>query len=185
MSVNVAPRQLCDPGFVDLVTSALQLHGLAPSALVLEITERMLTAQEPQTVSAMHRLTDLGVGIAVDDFGTGYAALGYLRRFPVSTLKIDRSFVSGVDSSADDHALVEAIIRLGETFGLNLVAEGIQTCGQRDALMALGCDQGQGFLYSRALPGAEAAAYILLQSAADLDPGYAPRTQYPEGEPVL
>ena len=165
MSVNVAPRQLCDPGFVDMVTSALTLHGLAPSALVLEITERMLTAQEPHTVTAMHQLTDLGVGIAVDDFGTGYAALGYLRRFPISTLKIDRSFVSGVDSSADDHALVEAIIRLGETFDLNLVAEGIQTRGQRDALMALGCRQGQGFLYSRALPGAEAAAHILLQSA--------------------
>jgi EAL domain-containing protein (putative c-di-GMP-specific phosphodiesterase class I) len=164
MSVNVAPRQLCDPGFVDLVTSALTLHGLAPSALVLEITERMLTAQEPQTVLAMRQLTELGVGVAVDDFGTGYAALGYLRRFPISTLKIDRSFVSGVDSSADDHALVEAIIRLGETFGLNLVAEGIQTRGQRDALMALGCRQGQGFLYSRALPAAEASAYILLQS---------------------
>jgi diguanylate cyclase (GGDEF)-like protein len=172
LSVNVAPRQLADPDFVDYVEHALDLHGLSPSGLVLEITERTLTVQEPQIVSSMQRLSRLGVGLAVDDFGTGYAALGYLRRFPVTTLKIDRSFVSGVDTSTDDRALVAAIIRLGETLNLSLVAEGIETVDQRDALIALGCTQGQGFLYARALPPEELSAYISTQSATGADHTY-------------
>ncbi len=168
VSVNVAPRQLADPEFVDYVTQALDIHGLPPQGLVLEITERTLTVQEPQIVSSMRRLTALGVGLAVDDFGTGYAALGYLRRFPVTTLKVDRSFVTGLDGSADDQALVAAIIRLGETLNLSLVAEGIETVQQRDALIALGCTQGQGFLYARALPPEEIRAYISIRSATDV-----------------
>jgi diguanylate cyclase (GGDEF)-like protein/PAS domain S-box-containing protein len=169
MNVNVAPRQLDDPGFVDGVIAALQLHGLAPAALTLEITERTLTLKEPQVVRSMQRLREIGVGLAVDDFGTGYAALGYLRRFPVSALKIDRSFVMDVETSADDRALVAAIIGIGENLGLTMVAEGIETQGQRETLVALGCMTGQGFLYAPGLPAAQAAAYIADQSASDLD----------------
>ncbi len=172
VSVNVAPRQLADPEFVDYVTRALEVHGLPPRGLVLEITERTLTVQEPQIVSSMRRLTELGVGLAVDDFGTGYAALGYLRRFPVTTLKVDRSFISGLAGSADDRALVAAIIRLGETLNLSLVAEGIETVQERDALIALGCAQGQGFLYARALPVEEIRPYISTRSATDVDHTY-------------
>jgi EAL domain-containing protein (putative c-di-GMP-specific phosphodiesterase class I) len=166
MTVNVAPRQLRDPGFVAHVTAALTLHALDPHALTIEITERTLVAQDSQIVLTMQRLKTLGVGLAVDDFGTGYAALGYLRRFPVTTLKIDRSFVSGVDRAGDDHALVEAIIRLGETFGLDVVAEGIETSKQRDALLALGCEQGQGFLFAAALEPVDFTP-VLLGNADD------------------
>jgi EAL domain-containing protein (putative c-di-GMP-specific phosphodiesterase class I) len=175
MSVNVAPRQLADPGFVDIVTRALVRHGLPASVLTLEITERTLTAENPQIVLAMEQLKDLSVGLAIDDFGTGYAALGYLRRFPVTTLKIDQSFVNGVDKSTNERSLVEAIIRLGETFELDLVAEGIETPRQRDALRALGCEQGQGFLYARGLSAPNVAAYIQQQSQTQATPtGLAP-----------
>jgi EAL domain-containing protein (putative c-di-GMP-specific phosphodiesterase class I) len=121
----------------------------------------------------MDRLRSLGVRLALDDFGTGYSALAYLRRFPVTSLKIDRSFVSGLTHSNDDRALVEAIIRLGETFGLELVAEGIEEWAQRDALALLGCRQGQGFLYSRPLPAAEARAYIAAHAAQPFPAGQA------------
>lgn len=184
MSVNVAPRQLSDPGFIAIVTNALRLHGLSPNALVLEITERMLAVQEPQIVRAMGQLKELGIGLAIDDFGTGYAALGYLRRFPVTTLKIDRSFVSGMDKSADDRALIEAIIQLGDTFALDLVAEGIETPGQRDTLVALGCEHGQGFLFARALPAAEATAYITAHSEIEVDQAYNALTQSAERVPI-
>jgi EAL domain-containing protein (putative c-di-GMP-specific phosphodiesterase class I) len=169
MNVNVAPRQLDDPGFVDGVIAALQLHGLPPAALTLEITERTLTLKEPQVEQSMQRLRGIGVGLAVDDFGTGYAALGYLRRFPVSTLKIDRSFVMEVETSPDDRALVAAIISIGETLGLKLVAEGIETQGQRETLVALGCTTGQGFLYAPGLTADEAGVYIADRSVSDLD----------------
>jgi diguanylate cyclase (GGDEF)-like protein/PAS domain S-box-containing protein len=160
MSLNVAPRELSQPGFVDTVVAALHRHGLPSRALVLEITERMLAGKDPQIAQAMAELEELGVRLAVDDFGTGYAALGYLRRFPVSTLKIDRSFVAGLGHSPDDHALVEAIIRLGETFDLDLIAEGVETEGQRVELLRMGCRFAQGFHYSRALPAEDAATFI-------------------------
>jgi diguanylate cyclase (GGDEF)-like protein/PAS domain S-box-containing protein len=165
VSVNVAPRQLRDPLFVDLVLEALQRNGVPPAVLILEITERTLAGQDAQIISAMVRLQEIGIRLAVDDFGTGYSALNYLRRFPVSILKIDRSFVAGLGHSVDDRALVEAIIRLGETFGLDLVAEGIETDLQRDALAELGCGQGQGYLYSRALAPDKAEMYLAAKAA--------------------
>jgi diguanylate cyclase (GGDEF)-like protein/PAS domain S-box-containing protein len=184
MSVNVAPRQLGDPAFVGIVTGALHQHGLRPNLLTLEITERTLTAREPQIEWAMGGLKRLGVGLAIDDFGTGYAALGYLRRFPVTTLKIDRSFVTDVDKSKDQRSLVKTIIRLGEAFGLAVVAEGIETSSQRDALAALGCDLGQGFLYAHALPADEATAYITDQPALQGDHAYLALTPYTDGIPI-
>jgi diguanylate cyclase (GGDEF)-like protein/PAS domain S-box-containing protein len=160
MSLNVAPRQLAHADFVDTVVGALNRHGVPAEALVLEITERMLAGKEPQIVQTMAQLQELGVRLAVDDFGTGYSSLGYLRRFPVSTLKIDRSFVQGLGQSPDDQALVEAIVSLGQTFDLDLVAEGVETEDQRVALRRMGCQAGQGFLYSRAVPPDVAEAYI-------------------------
>jgi diguanylate cyclase (GGDEF)-like protein len=160
MSLNASPRELAQPGFVDAVVTALHRHGLPAEALVLEITERMLAGTEPQIARAMADLQELGVRLAVDDFGTGYAALGYLRRFPVSTLKIDRSFVAGLGTSPDDHALVEAIIRLGETFHLDLIAEGVETDGQGAELLRMGCHNAQGYHYSRPLPADDAETFI-------------------------
>lgn len=160
MSLNVTPRELAHPDTVQTVVAALQRQGLPAEALVLEITERMLVATDPQVVDAMARLQELGVRLAVDDFGTGYSALGYLRRFPISTLKIDRSFVAGLGSSPDAHALVEAIIGLGKTFDLDLVAEGVETDEQRCLLLRMGCDAAQGYLYSRPLPAVDAECYL-------------------------
>jgi len=160
MSLNVTPRELAHPGFVDTVVSALHRHGLPAQALVLEITERMLAGKDPQIVQAMAEVQEIGVRLAVDDFGTGYSALGYLRRFPVSTLKIDRSFVAGLGISPDDHALVEAIIRLGETFDLDLVAEGVETEAQLSELQRLGCHAGQGYLFSRPLTVEDAERFF-------------------------
>jgi len=166
MSLNVAPRELAEPGFVDSVVAALDRHRLPAEALVLEITERLLAGTDPQITQAMGELQRLGVRLAVDDFGTGYAALGYLRRFPVGTLKIDRSFVAGLGSSPDDYALVEAIIRLGETFDLDLVAEGVETEEQRVELLRMGCDSAQGFHYSGPLPAEDAEEYISSHAAS-------------------
>jgi EAL domain-containing protein (putative c-di-GMP-specific phosphodiesterase class I) len=102
----------------------------------------------------------IGVSFALDDFGTGYSSLAYLRRFPVDLLKIDRAFVQGIESSAGDQELVEAIVRLGEAFGLGLVAEGIESEGQRAVLRRMGCTAGQGFLFSRPLPAEDVAALL-------------------------
>lgn len=170
MSINVTPRELAHPGFVPSVVAALQRHGLPSEAVVLEITERVLVGTEPQIIGAMARLQELGVRLAVDDFGTGYAALGYLRRFPVSTLKIDRSFVAGLGTSSDDHALVEAIIGLGRTFDLDLIAEGLETDEQRRELLLMGCHGAQGFLYSRPMPAQDAEAYLDAILAAGSEP---------------
>ena len=155
VNVNVAPRQLADPGLVDTVTATLAAHGLPPEALVLEITERVLAGNEPETIEVMNRLDRAGVRLVLDDFGTGYSALSYLRRFPVSGLKIDRSFISGLNTSADDAALVEAIIRLAQTFDLDLVAEGVETGSQSLILSRLGCRKAQGYLYAPPLPAGD------------------------------
>ncbi|WP_156391653.1 MULTISPECIES: bifunctional diguanylate cyclase/phosphodiesterase [unclassified Nocardioides] len=160
IGVNVTPHEFAHPGFVDVVLTALERHGLPHEALVLEITERILAGGDPQIVRAMTQLHDVGVHLAIDDFGTGYSALGYLRRFPVSILKIDRSFVDGIGTSGDDRALVEAIVRLGETFGLDVVAEGVETEQQRDELVRLGCHFAQGYHYSRPLPAAQATRFV-------------------------
>jgi diguanylate cyclase (GGDEF)-like protein/PAS domain S-box-containing protein len=176
VSVNVTPRQLREPTFVDTVASALRRHDLPGASLTVEMTERMLADEGGQTQVVMQALRDLGVGLALDDFGTGYSSLAYLRRFPVNILKIDRSFVSGVDRSADDRALVEAIVRLAESFRLEVVAEGIETSQQRHVIQEMGCDRGQGFLFSRPIPGSEFIALLDAQTAlgTSLAPASAP-----------
>ena len=168
VSVNVAPRQLRDPDFAGMVAGTLARYGLPARALALEITERMLAGEDPQILAALSALRDLGVSLALDDFGTGYSALAYLRRFPVNELKIDRSFIGGIDRSGDDHALVEAIVRLAQTFGLGLIAEGIETEGQREALLRLGCVEGQGYLFSRPIPAGEMDILLAAQAAETL-----------------
>jgi EAL domain-containing protein (putative c-di-GMP-specific phosphodiesterase class I) len=155
VNVNVAPRQLADPGLVDAVLATLERHHLPPEGLVLEITERVLAGNEPETIEVMNRLHRAGVRLVLDDFGTGYSALSYLRRFPVSGLKIDRSFVSGLNTSADDAALVEAIVRLAQTFDLDLVAEGVETGSQSLILSRLGCRKAQGYLFAPPMPAGD------------------------------
>ena len=152
IAVNVAAQQLHEARFLDDVTETLQVTGLAPELLELEITESAFLSSADGTYSLLDRLTDLGVRLAIDDFGTGYSSFAYLRRLPVDMLKIDRSFVSEIESNADDRAIVAAIISMGHDLGLQVLAEGVETVGQLAFLNEHACDVYQGFLLSKALP---------------------------------
>ncbi|WP_208971484.1 putative bifunctional diguanylate cyclase/phosphodiesterase [Kineococcus rubinsiae] len=150
MSVNVAPRQLLDPRFTERVAALLQESGVAGTNLVLEITESaMLTEADAATLN-LAALRGLGVGLAVDDFGTGYSALSYLRTLPVTRVKIDRSFVSGLGDSRNDEALVRAVVAVSHALGLGVTAEGIETPAQHEVLRRLGVGHGQGWLWAKA-----------------------------------
>ena len=152
VAVNLSTRQLTDPGLVASVTGALARHGLDPHLLVLEVTETALVTDPGAAEAALTALKELGIGIAVDDFGTGYASLTYLQRFPVDELKIDRSFVTGLGVSDGDAAIVRTCVQLAHAVGVRAVAEGVETEQQREALRGMGCDFAQGYLYSRPLP---------------------------------
>jgi len=155
MSVNASMRQLDSNSFVDDVRGALEAHGLAPSSLIIEITESVLMKDANATVARLHLLKDLGVLLAIDDFGTGYSSLAYLRKFPVDVLKIDRTFVSEMSGSPDAAALIHTLVELGRTLGLVTLAEGIEQTGQIDGLRTEHCDHGQGFLFSRPVSASE------------------------------
>jgi diguanylate cyclase (GGDEF)-like protein len=159
MSVNVSPRQLQDAGLVSDVTAALDAAGLSAWALVVEITEGVLMRDPTASLAVLARLEKLGARVAVDDFGTGYSSLSYLQRFPVSMLKIDKTFVDGLDR--DDGALARAIVRLGHSLGLTITAEGIETARQLDELRGLRCELGQGFLFARPVEGSTAEASLV------------------------
>lgn len=150
IAVNLSATDLADPMIVERVTAALQTSGLDPTALSLEVTETTLVQDVEQASVRLHLLAALGIRIAIDDFGTGWASLTYLRQFPVHVLKIDRSFVTGVDHDAHNSAIVRSIVSLGFELGLDVVAEGIETAAEESALKNLGCSVGQGFLYGRA-----------------------------------
>jgi EAL domain-containing protein (putative c-di-GMP-specific phosphodiesterase class I) len=142
---NLSARQLGEPDLAGLVTSALADAGLTGEDLCLELTESVLMADAEAAMASLSALRAIGVRLAIDDFGTGYSSLAYLRRFSVETLKVDRSFVSGLDRGGEDAAIVEAIVGLARSLGLQVVAEGVETEGQLRRLEALGCDYAQGF----------------------------------------
>jgi len=151
MSVNLSARQLQDPGLVMVVENALAESHVDPASLKLEITETVVMQDAPATLETLHALKALGVQLAIDDFGTGYSSLGYLKRFPVDTLKIDRSFVQGVALDTEDTAIVRAVISVAKSLNLSVTAEGIETDAQLSQLQSLGCDRGQGYLFARPL----------------------------------
>ena len=155
VSVNLSGRQIAQSDLVTVVANVLFDTGLPPAALVLEITESVLMSDAEYAITVLRSLKNLGVRLSVDDFGTGYSSLSYLRRFPVDVLKVDRSFVAGLGTEADDSAIVRAIINLAESLSLETVGEGIETPTQLRALEELGCDKAQGYLFSRPLPAAE------------------------------
>jgi EAL domain-containing protein (putative c-di-GMP-specific phosphodiesterase class I) len=154
LSVNVGTRQLVDPGFYDTMTDALAETGIDADSLWLEITETALLADVKTATVALRELRSLGLHLSVDDFGTGYSSLTYLKRFPVEAIKIDKSFVSGLGIEQEDSTIVEAVVRLGQSLGLNVVAEGIESPLQLSRLRDLGCDRGQGYLFGRPRPAA-------------------------------
>ena len=145
VSVNLSPRQLTDPKLVADVASALETAGLAAESLTLEITESAMMHDTEVAIARLTELKALGVSLAVDDFGTGYSSLSYLQRFPIDSLKIDRSFVAGIDGDAEQSALARAIVRLAQTLQLHAVAEGVETESQLERLRELGCRYAQGF----------------------------------------
>ena len=149
MSVNLSAKQFQNPRLVEEITDALTMSGLEPACLKLEITESVVMQDVPATLAKLHELKDLGIRLAIDDFGTGYSSLGYLKRFPVDTLKIDRSFVKGLSHEGGDSAIVRAVVTVAKSLSMEVTAEGIETDQQRLELKALGCDLGQGFLFGR------------------------------------
>jgi diguanylate cyclase (GGDEF)-like protein/PAS domain S-box-containing protein len=150
VAVNISGRHLQHMEFVNDVADALARSQLEPGNLVIELTESTIMHNTDANLERLHRLKKLGVRLAIDDFGTGYSSLAYLHRFPIDILKIDRSFVSRLTSSDDGPELARAVITLGETLGLDTVAEGIELEQQVPALLALGCVAGQGFLFAKA-----------------------------------
>jgi predicted signal transduction protein with EAL and GGDEF domain len=155
VSVNIAARQAARTDLATTVLGALRAAGLPESALTLELTESALLEADETTLAQLVELRDRGVVIGLDDFGTGYSSLTYLRRFPVSHLKVDRSFVSNMDADPSDRAIVRAVTGLASELGLSWIAEGVETAAQRDLLAGLGPGLAQGYLFSRPVPRSE------------------------------
>ncbi len=164
MSVNVSARQFRNPRLVDEVAEMLALAGCAPHQIELELTESAVMTQPDAAEATMRRLKALGVRLAMDDFGTGYSSLAALKRFPVDCVKIDRSFVGDIPGDAGDSALTRAIIAMGHSLDLQVVAEGVERCDQLDFLRQEGCDEYQGYWFAKPMP--EAALLTLLTSEA-------------------
>ncbi len=158
VGVNLSPRQFSRESVCDRVSEVLRLTGLPPERLEVEITEGMLFEARAAAEQKCQKLSRMGVHIALDDFGTGYSSLGYLKRFPISKLKIDRSFLRDLPRSVADGEITVAIIAVAKALGLQVVAEGIETDAQFAFLRDRSCDLGQGFLFSRPLPVAEIEA---------------------------
>jgi EAL domain-containing protein (putative c-di-GMP-specific phosphodiesterase class I) len=147
ISVNVAAQQVRRKGFGDEVRAAITEARIAPERVVLELTENSLLDAELSPV--IEQLHDIGVRIAIDDFGTGYSSMSYLKRFAVDEVKIDRTFVAGLGRDPDDEVILSAVVEMSRNLGLDTVAEGVEFPGQRDALLALGCRRGQGYLFGK------------------------------------
>jgi EAL domain-containing protein (putative c-di-GMP-specific phosphodiesterase class I) len=151
MNVNLSVTQLMEPNIVKEVERALVESGLRPDLLMLEITESALLEDGPRAIEVLSRLKALGVRLCIDDFGTGYSSLRYLHQFPIDALKIDRSFVSGRDGGIANEPIVQMVITLAQSLGMDVVAEGIESRLQREKLIAAGCATGQGFYFARPL----------------------------------
>ena len=172
ISVNLSPRQFQSPALVADVDEAMRSSGIDPRTVGLEITESMLMSDTDATIVTLNQLKALGVQLSVDDFGTGYSSLGYLKRFPVDILKIDKSFIDDIVTNVDDASLARTIVDLGRTLHLQTVAEGIESDGQFRQLQALGCDFGQGFLFAKPVSPNELGGLLRKNMAAAAVPDY-------------
>jgi diguanylate cyclase (GGDEF)-like protein len=165
MSVNLSARQFTQPDLVDQIAAILAETGLPAHLLELEITETVLMDQSEAGTRALRALRELGVQLVLDDFGTGYSSLAYLKHLPLDTIKIDRSFVSGLDDDDANQPIVEAVIALAHGLGIEVVAEGIETAAQLDRLRALACDRGQGYFFAQPMPADELAPLLAANHA--------------------
>jgi diguanylate cyclase (GGDEF)-like protein/PAS domain S-box-containing protein len=182
VSVNVSARQLTDDHLVHLIPELLKRHRVEPSQLILEITESVLLQETEERVAVLQQLRSLGVRLALDDFGTGYSSLSYLRRYPFDLLKLDRSFVSGLDTTATDLQIAAAVIEMGRALGMTVVAEGVETQEQLTCLRRLGCHFAQGYYFAKPMP-ADDPAFVLHRHSSNgskpqghLPPDHAPVT---------
>jgi diguanylate cyclase len=155
IAVNLSPSQFRQGDIVAMIRSALDRAGLEPRFLEVELTESAVMTDPEESVAILERLSEMGVLVSVDDFGTGYSSMSYLRRFPIDKLKIDRGFISQVTSRPEEASIVRAIISLAHSLKLKVVAEGVESTEQLDFLKTLGCDQYQGYHFSRALPSSQ------------------------------
>jgi EAL domain-containing protein (putative c-di-GMP-specific phosphodiesterase class I) len=160
MSVNVSPQEFDRPDVVDRISAQIEKYGLPANALEIEITENLLLHDVSSVIEKMRMLRDRGIRISIDDFGTGYSSLNYLRRFPISSIKLDQTFVRDLDESRQCSPIISAIVGIADGFDLNLLAEGVETDFQRRFLQDLGCDEMQGYLFSRPLPAREAGQFL-------------------------
>ncbi len=152
LSVNVSPRQFIEPDFVNMTRAILERTGVDPLGLKFELTEGLVVGDFAHTAQTMTTLKRLGISFSLDDFGTGYSSLAYLRMLPLDQLKIDHSFMRDVLTDRNDASIVRSIIALGASLGLDVIAEGVETLGQRQFLADCGCRGYQGFLYQKAIP---------------------------------
>jgi EAL domain-containing protein (putative c-di-GMP-specific phosphodiesterase class I) len=167
VAVNVSALQFAQPNFSDSVTAALERHGLDPRWLEIEITESLLMKHTRETAAKLEIIREKGVAVSLDDFGTGYSSLAYLQQLPIDTLKIDRSFVRQIEAatpSSGSLAVIRAIASLGNSLGMHVVAEGVETENQRDLLCQAGCDGLQGYLFGK--PAAAKDVEAMLRKAA-------------------
>ena len=161
VNVNLSGVQLQHPGLVAAVSLALEDSGLAPELLMLEITESVMARETSATARRLRQLKGLGVGLAIDDFGTGYSSLSYLRRFPIQVVKIDKSFVDGIENDEAAQALARGIVQLAHSLKTTTVAEGVETEAQLKRLIRMGCDRAQGFHFAKPMDAREATEYVV------------------------
>ena len=160
VAVNVSAIQFRQPKLATRVCAALERHELPAALLELEVTAGAVMGNVEQSIRTLKAIRATGIQIAIDDFGTGYSSLSYLKRLPISRLKIDRSFVADLGASSEGDSIAHAIVSLGRSMNLQVIAEGVETVEQLDCLKALGCDEYQGFLCSRARPAHEIEAFV-------------------------
>jgi EAL domain-containing protein (putative c-di-GMP-specific phosphodiesterase class I) len=158
--VNVSATQLHHPGAEETIRKALKSSGLGAESLSLDITESVFLGALEGTALALQRIVNLSVGIFIDDFGTGYSSLAYLKRLSADALKIDKSFVKGLGEDIEDTAIVEMVIELAHTLGLEVIAEGVETEEQVALLEEMGCDMAQGYHFTKPLPAEQIPAFL-------------------------
>jgi EAL domain-containing protein (putative c-di-GMP-specific phosphodiesterase class I) len=176
VAVNLSASQFRQGNIVEMIGDALDQAGLEPRFLEVELTESAVMSDPEESIAILEKLSTMGVLVSVDDFGTGYSSMSYLRRFPIDKLKIDRGFISEIMSRSEDASIVRAIISLAHSLKLKVVAEGVESTEQLEFLKTLGCDQYQGFHYSRALPVSEFEALVRSKrqeepELSEFDPG--------------
>jgi EAL domain-containing protein (putative c-di-GMP-specific phosphodiesterase class I) len=149
MAVNISARQFHHPGFKEMLSRIMMQTGLDPERLELEITESVAMQDAEKTISLLNGVRELGVQLSIDDFGTGYSSLSYLKRFPINKLKVDQSFVRNMTTNKNDASIAKSVVLIGQSLGLRVIAEGVETAEQLEMLRQYECDEIQGYYFSR------------------------------------